>query len=116
MVTHSSILLLKFHGPGSLAGCSPWGHKEPNITEHTHLCFNHLAVDEAYEAHLHDGQRKEVMESESCNEADISVVDILLLSDDSLGLIRTLLISSNRGKRKKAKKKWRSFQKIHFLR
>ena len=97
MVTCSSILLGKFHGPKSLAGCSPCGHKEPTITEHTHLCFNHSAVDEAYEPHLHDGQRKEVMESESCNEADISVVDILLLSYDSLGLMRTLLIFSNGG-------------------
>ena len=101
MVSPSSILLGKFHGPRSLAGCSPWGHKELNTTEHTHLCFNHLAVNEIYEAHLHDGQRKGVMESESCNEADISVVDILLLSSDSSGLIRTLLISSNGAKKKK---------------
>ena len=30
----------KFHGQGSLEGYSPWGHKEPNMTEqlsvHTH--------------------------------------------------------------------------------
>ena len=26
----------KFHGQRSLAGCSPWGHIESDITKHTH--------------------------------------------------------------------------------
>ena len=26
----------EFHGQRSLAGCSPWGHKELDTTEHTH--------------------------------------------------------------------------------
>ena len=26
----------KFHGQKSLVGYSPWGHKEPDTTEHTH--------------------------------------------------------------------------------
>ena len=35
MATHSSILG-EFHGQKSLAGHSPWGHKELDMTEHTH--------------------------------------------------------------------------------
>ena len=33
MVTHSSILAGKSPGQRSLAGCSPWGHKESEMTE-----------------------------------------------------------------------------------
>ena len=33
MATHSSILAGKFHGQRSLAGYSPWGHKESDTTE-----------------------------------------------------------------------------------
>ena len=33
MATHSSILAWKSHGQRSLAGYSPWGHKETDITE-----------------------------------------------------------------------------------
>ena len=33
MATHSSILPGEFHGQGSLAGYSPWGHKESDMTE-----------------------------------------------------------------------------------
>ena len=34
MATHSSILAWeKSHGPSSLAGYSPWGHKELGMTE-----------------------------------------------------------------------------------
>ena len=29
----------KFHGQRSLAGYSPWGHKELDMTEHTHINF-----------------------------------------------------------------------------
>ena len=39
MATHSSILVWRFHGQRSLAGYSPWGHKESDMTErlkHTH--------------------------------------------------------------------------------
>ena len=32
----SSILARKFHGQRSLAGYSPWDHKESDMTEHTH--------------------------------------------------------------------------------
>ena len=28
----------KFHGQRSLVGYSPWGHKELDMTEHTHAC------------------------------------------------------------------------------
>ena len=27
----------KFHGQRSLAGCSPWGHKESDMTEHARI-------------------------------------------------------------------------------
>ena len=33
MATHSSILAGEFHGQKSLAGYSPWGHKESDTTE-----------------------------------------------------------------------------------
>ena len=33
MATHSSILAWRMHGQRSLAGCSPWGHKESYIAE-----------------------------------------------------------------------------------
>ena len=32
MATHSSILPGKSHGQRSLVGCSPWGHKELDVT------------------------------------------------------------------------------------
>ena len=34
MVTHPSILPEKFHGKRNLVGCSPWGHKGLDTTEH----------------------------------------------------------------------------------
>ena len=37
MATHCSILAWKTHGQRSLAGDSPWGHKELDITEHLTL-------------------------------------------------------------------------------
>ena len=33
MATHSRTLPWKFHGLRSLVGCSPWGHKELDVTE-----------------------------------------------------------------------------------
>ena len=33
MAIHSSILAWRIHGQRSLAGCSPWGHKELDMTE-----------------------------------------------------------------------------------
>ena len=33
MATHSSILPGEFHGQRSLAGYSPWGHKQSDMTE-----------------------------------------------------------------------------------
>ena len=37
MGTHSSFLPGESHGQGSLVGCSPWGHKELDTTQHTQL-------------------------------------------------------------------------------
>ena len=34
MATHSSVLAGEFYGPRSLAGYSPWGRKELDMTEH----------------------------------------------------------------------------------
>ena len=36
MATHSSMLAWKIPWQGSLAGCSPLGHKELGATEHTY--------------------------------------------------------------------------------
>ena len=38
--THYSILSEKPHGQRCLAGYSPWGSKELNMTEHTHTCLD----------------------------------------------------------------------------
>ena len=35
MATHSSIFARKSQGQSSVAGYSPWGPKESNITDHT---------------------------------------------------------------------------------
>ena len=35
MATTPVFLLGEFHGQRSLAGYSPWGHKESDMTEHT---------------------------------------------------------------------------------
>ena len=35
MATHSSVLAWRIHGQRSLAGYSPWGHKESGVTEVT---------------------------------------------------------------------------------
>ena len=35
MATHSSILAWIIPGQRSLAGCSPWDHKDLDVTEHT---------------------------------------------------------------------------------
>ena len=36
MATHSSVLAWSPHGQRSLAGYSPWGHKESDMTEHAY--------------------------------------------------------------------------------
>ena len=38
--THYSILYVKPRGQRCLAGYSPWGSKELNMTEHTHTCLD----------------------------------------------------------------------------
>ena len=39
MATHSSILAWRSHGQRSLAGYSPWGHKESDTTERLHFRY-----------------------------------------------------------------------------
>ena len=46
MATHSSILAGRFHGQRSPAGYSPWGPKELDTTEHTHVRFSN--IDHSY--------------------------------------------------------------------
>jgi len=36
----------KSHGPRSLVGCSPWGHKESDTTERLHFQFSLLCIGE----------------------------------------------------------------------
>ena len=36
MTSHSVFLPGKFHGQWNLVGYGPWGHKESDMTEHTH--------------------------------------------------------------------------------
>ena len=40
MAIHSSILAWRIHGQRSLAGCSPWGHKELYTTEQLTCTFD----------------------------------------------------------------------------
>ena len=44
MTTHSSILISESHGQRSPVGCSPWGCKESDITEHTPTAKARLTV------------------------------------------------------------------------
>ena len=41
MATYSSILAGKFHGQKSLAGYSPWGHKEFDMSKHVAYTHTH---------------------------------------------------------------------------
>ena len=43
MATHSSILAWEIHGQRSLADCSPWSHKESDMTEE--LSKNTISTD-----------------------------------------------------------------------
>ena len=40
----------KFHGQGSLEGCSPWGHKELYTTEHTHAHVQDWSLNKIFKA------------------------------------------------------------------
>ena len=42
MAIPSSILAWKSHGQRSLAGYSPWGHKESDTTERLTLCLTYM--------------------------------------------------------------------------
>ena len=42
MATHASILAGKFQGQRSLAGYSPWGHKESDMTEQLSMTSSYL--------------------------------------------------------------------------
>ena len=44
MATHSSILAWKSYGQRSLAGYSPWGHKESDTTEPLHFTSLHKSL------------------------------------------------------------------------
>ena len=46
MAPHSSTLAWKSHGWRSLVGCSPWGHKESDMTEWLHLYFSLSRIGE----------------------------------------------------------------------
>ena len=45
MATHSSILAGEFHGQRSLAGYSPWGFKESDMTERLTLSLTSHRID-----------------------------------------------------------------------
>ena len=44
MATHSILLSGKFHGLRSLAGYSPWDHKESDTTERLHFTFTYKHI------------------------------------------------------------------------
>ena len=46
MAPHSSTLAGKSHGRRSLVGCSPWGHKESDMTERLHFLFSLSCIGE----------------------------------------------------------------------
>ena len=41
----------KSHGPRSLVGCSPWGHKESDTTERLHFNFHFHALEKEMATH-----------------------------------------------------------------
>ena len=52
MAPHSSTLLPgKFHGWRSLAGCSPWGHEESEMTKRLHFHFSLYALEKEMATH-----------------------------------------------------------------
>ena len=44
MATHSRILAWEIHGQRSLAGYSPWGCEESDMTEHKSSCKQHFFI------------------------------------------------------------------------
>ena len=61
MATHSSILAWKFHGQRTLAGYSPWGHKE--LATNEHICNTVFAVRYRYKnRNIDQGNRIESTE------------------------------------------------------
>ena len=56
MVTHSSILAWRIHGQRNLAGYSPWGHKESDMTKQITLSHFHF-VSGCIDQRI-DGKRK----------------------------------------------------------
>ena len=48
MATCSSFMPGKPHGQRRLVGYSLWGHKELDMTEHTHLCCHHHVTVSVY--------------------------------------------------------------------
>ena len=48
MATYSNILPGESHGQKSLAGYSPWGHKELDMTEHTHMMHDMVIATVTY--------------------------------------------------------------------
>ena len=44
MATHSSILAGESHGQRSLAGYSPWGYKESDMTEQLNIAQQYLNI------------------------------------------------------------------------
>ena len=53
MGTHSRILAWRIHGQRSLAGCSPWGPKESDTTEHLNNHHHHLRGSSVRPAAIH---------------------------------------------------------------
>ena len=45
IATHSSVLAWRIPGTGSLVGCSPWGHKESDMTERLSIAREFLKTD-----------------------------------------------------------------------
>ena len=48
MATHPVFLPVESHGQRSLAGYSPWGHKESDTTERLTHTYSHRVVLEEY--------------------------------------------------------------------
>ena len=48
MATHFSILAWRIHGQRSLAGYSPWGGKESDMTEVTEQAHTHIFYKEGH--------------------------------------------------------------------
>ena len=59
MATHSSILAWKFPWTEEPVGCSPWGCKELDTTEHEHTKQTHRHREQTWDCQGEEGKKRD---------------------------------------------------------